>query len=110
MILTGPLDATAAHAVRAPLTAASEADGVVPASEDARLGLGDPGSGTRLPETGGTGRPTELDELPAWYTDPLPNGADAPTNGHGAARPPSNGHGVAAEARREPAASPRAAQ
>jgi mycothiol synthase len=43
VILTGPLDATAADAVRALLTAAAEADGVMPASEDARLGLSDPG-------------------------------------------------------------------
>jgi mycothiol synthase len=41
VILTGPLDATAADAVRALLTAATGADGVMPASEDARLGLGD---------------------------------------------------------------------
>ena len=43
MILTGPLDATAADDVRALLAAAAEADRVMPASEDARLGLGDPG-------------------------------------------------------------------
>ena len=41
MILTGPLDAAAAGAVRSLLVSASEADGVMPASEDARLGLTD---------------------------------------------------------------------
>ncbi|HEX6335717.1 MAG TPA: GNAT family N-acetyltransferase, partial [Jiangellaceae bacterium] len=43
MILTGPLDAAAADAVRTLLAAATEADGVMPASEDARIGLGDSG-------------------------------------------------------------------
>jgi mycothiol synthase len=43
VILTGPLDAAAADAVRALLSAAAQADGVLPASEDARLGLADPG-------------------------------------------------------------------
>ena len=36
------------------------------------------------------GRPPELDELPAWYTAPLPNGGDRGPNG---APPPDTPHG-----------------
>lgn len=42
MIRTGPLDPADAIAVRAVLRAAADADGVVPLSEHARFGIGDP--------------------------------------------------------------------
>jgi mycothiol synthase len=42
VILTGPLDAATADAVRALVDAAAAADGVMPMSEDARFGLTDP--------------------------------------------------------------------
>lgn len=46
------------------------------------------GGTTAAPAFGAIERPPELDELPAWYTDPLPNAGVPPgTNGHG------NGHG-----------------
>lgn len=43
MIVTGPLDPSAADAVRHLLTVATQADGVMSASEDARLALADSG-------------------------------------------------------------------
>jgi hypothetical protein len=39
-------------------------------------------------------RPAELDELPAWYTDPLPNaGTRSGANGTNGTTPPDAGHG-----------------
>ncbi|HEU4544140.1 MAG TPA: mycothiol synthase [Jiangellaceae bacterium] len=62
MILTGPLDATATNAVRALLAAAAEADGVMPASEDARLGLADAGR-THVRAVQPDGRPAGYAQL-----------------------------------------------
>lgn len=51
------------------------------------------------PAFGPVDRPPELDQLPSWYTDPLPNAGATPggnglSNGNGSAN--GNGHGVAA--------------
>ena len=58
--------------------------------------LGAGGRGGDPPPPTVTSLPAELEELPAWYTDPLPNERESPGNGHGLpGRPPSNGHGPA---------------
>jgi serine/threonine protein kinase len=70
----------------------------------APLPLGD-GGGPAPPMFGSSERPPELDQLPAWYTDPLPNAADrSVANGNGNGKVP--GRGTAHDAWPSPPAGP----
>ena len=96
---TWPTDAEqAAAAAATPSWATPPPDGDAPDAGRPRPGAGGDGGSigdlTTLPSIGGTGNgndpaadvpyfppivpPPELDELPAWYTDPLPNTPDRP--------------------------------